>query len=369
MSHGSGTARRTALYDAHVAAGAKLVDFAGWAMPIQYAGIVQEHRRVRETVGLFDVSHMGEFMVEGTGALESLERITTNRVSDLDIGRVQYSALCYEHGGFIDDLLVYRLDEGYMLVVNAANKDKDLEWVLGHVGGGTEVRDVSEETALIAIQGPCSQPVLSRVTDGDLEAIGYYHSASADVAGRPVLVSRTGYTGEDGFEIYCGLDQARPIWDALMEAGAEDDVEPVGLGCRDTLRLEMGYALYGNDIDDTRTPVEAGLLWITKLKKGDFIGRDAIQAAKDGGARERLIGFELEGRGVARHGHTITGGGRAVGTVTSGTFSPSLERAVGLGYVSVDWTGDIAVDVRGRTIQARRVGLPFYKKGSVRRGA
>jgi len=368
VSQETGTAKRTALYEAHVAAGAKIVDFAGWAMPIQYSGIVREHLRVRTTVGLFDVSHMGEFMVTGEGALDSLERLTTNRVSDLDVGRVQYSALCYEDGGFVDDLLVYRLDDGYMLVVNAANKEKDLEWVLGHAGERTEVRDASDETALIAVQGPRAQPVLSRVCDGDLEAIGYYHSANEVVAGKRALVSRTGYTGEDGFEVYCDLDRARPIWDALMEAGADDEIEPVGLGCRDTLRLEMGYALYGNDIDETRTPVEAGLLWITRLKKGSFIGRDAIRAAKENGPRERLIGFELEGRGVARHGHAILGGGDVVGAVTSGTFSPSLDRAIGLGYVSVDWTGDIAVDVRGRTIEARRVGVPFYKEGTVRRG-
>jgi len=358
---------RTALYDRHVAADARIVDFAGYAMPIQYRGIVDEHRRVRSTAGLFDVSHMGEFFLSGSSALESLERITTNRAAALVDGRVQYSAMCYETGGFIDDLLVYRLGDSYMLVVNAANKAKDLDWVTSHLLPGTEFRDASDETALIALQGPRSEDVLAAVGAGSFSSLGYYYAARGDVAGRTALVSRTGYTGEDGFEIYCKPEDAATIWDALLDGGVPLDVEPVGLGCRDTLRLEMGYALYGNDIDDSRTPAEAGLMWITKLKKGDFIGRDAIVQQRTAGLTERLVGFELEGRGVPRHGHAIISGGETVGGVTSGTFSPSLERGIGMGYLAVGVHGPLEIGVRNRRLKAKLVDLPFYKEGSVRR--
>ncbi len=358
---------KTALYDRHVAADARIVDFAGYAMPIQYRGIVDEHRRVRSTAGLFDVSHMGEFFLSGSSALESLERIATNRASALVDGRVQYSAMCYENGGFIDDLLVYRLGDSYMLVVNAANKAKDLDWVTSHLLPGTEFRDASDETALIALQGPRSEDVLEAVGAGSFASLGYYYAARGDVAGRTALVSRTGYTGEDGFEIYCEPGDALTIWDALLEGGAPLHVEPVGLGCRDTLRLEMGYALYGNDIDDTRTPAEAGLMWTTKLKKGDFIGRDAIVEKRAAGLTERLIGFELEGRGVPRHGHAIVSADETVGVVTSGTFSPSLERGIGMGYLAVGTDGPIEIEIRSRRLKAKLVDLPFYKEGSVRR--
>jgi len=358
---------RTALYDRHVAAGARIVEFAGYAMPIQYQGIVDEHRRVRSTAGLFDVSHMGEFFLSGPSALESLERITTNRAAALVDGRVQYSAMCYETGGFIDDLLVYRLGDSFMLVVNAANKAKDLDWVTSHLLPGTEFRDATDETALIALQGPRSEDVLQAVGAGSFSTLGYYYAARGSVAGKAALVSRTGYTGEDGFEIYCAPDDAVTIWDALLEGGAPLNIGPVGLGCRDTLRLEMGYALYGNDIDETRTPAEAGLMWITKLKKGDFIGRDAIVRKRTAGLTERLVGFELEGRGVPRHGHVIVAGSETVGVVTSGTFSPSLERGIGMGYLAVGIDGMIEIEIRNRRLKAKLVDLPFYKEGSVRR--
>ena len=361
------SAVRTALYDRHVSADAKIVDFAGYAMPVQYRGIVDEHRRVRSTAGLFDVSHMGEYFLSGASALESLERITTNRASALVDGRVQYSAMCHETGGFIDDLLVYRLGDSYMLVVNAANKAKDLDWVTSHLLPGTEFRDASDETALIALQGPRSEDVLTAIGAGTFSALGYYYAVYGDVAGRTALVSRTGYTGEDGFEIYCKPIDAATIWDALLEGGAPLDIEPVGLGCRDTLRLEMGYALYGNDIDETRTPAETGLMWITKLKKGDFIGRDAIVAKRAAGLTERLVGFELDGRGVPRHGHSIVSEGETVGVVTSGTFSPSLERGIGMGYLAVGTDGPIEIEIRSRRLAAKLVDLPFYKEGSVRR--
>ncbi len=360
--------KRTAFFDEHVAAGGKLIDFVGWAMPMEYTGIISEHKRVRNTVGMFDVSHMGEFHLSGEGALADLERITTNRVTALVDGRVQYSAMCYENGGFVDDLLVYRLGDSYMVVVNAANKQKDLDWIRSHIGPSTELRDASDETALIAVQGPLAEKVMGKVADESVASLGYYWSVTCRVAGQEALVSRTGYTGEDGFEIYLDAGAAGSIWGSLMEAGAEFEIEPVGLGCRDTLRLEMGYALYGNDIDERRTPVESGLMWITKLKKGDFIGRDAILKVKSDGPRERLIGFELEGRGVPRCGHRILSGGREVGVVTSGTFSPSLENGIGMGYVATGTDGPLDIEIRNRTVPVRRVSLPFYKNGTVRSG-
>ena len=357
---------KTALYEKHVRAGAKIVDFVGYAMPMEYTGIIDEHRRVRSTIGMFDVSHMGEFYLSGEGALGDLERITTNRVSALDEGRIQYSAMCYENGGFIDDLLVYRLPDSYMLVVNAGNKEKDLEWVQSHIGSRTELRDASDETALIALQGPLAEKALAKVAGESAASLGYYQSVASKVAGREALVSRTGYTGEDGFEVYIEPDAAGPVWDAFMEAGAEFEIEPVGLGCRDTLRLEMGYALYGNDIGEKRTPVESGLMWITKLKKGDFIGRDAILELKQDGPKESLVGFELKERGVPRHGHRILSEGREVGVVTSGTFSPSLEKGIGMGYVARGTDGPLEIEIRNRTIPAEVVPLPFYRNGTVR---
>jgi aminomethyltransferase len=359
--------RKTPLYDEHVAAGAKIVDFVGWAMPMYYRGIVSEHKLVRETVGLFDVSHMGEFVLTGSDALATLDRIVTNRVGALTEGRVQLTLACNEEGGVLDDLLVYRLPGRYMLVVNAANREKDLAWIREHVRGDARVEDVSDETALVAVQGPSSERVLGGVADADVAALPYYHSADLTVAGRRALVSRTGYTGEDGFEVYCAPDDAATVWGGLLEAGASEGIEPVGLGARDTLRLEMGYALYGNEMDESRTPVETGLLWVTKLDKGDFIGRDAIAARQDAGARERLVGFELLERGIPRKDQAITVGGEAVGLVTSGSYSPSLDRGIGLGYVPSGVEDAVEVSVRARSVPARIVGLPFYRGGSVRR--
>lgn len=368
MAADTGTAKKTALYDRHADAGARIVDFAGFAMPMQYEGIMSEHRRVRETAGVFDVSHMGEFHLSGPDALATIQRLTTNDASVLDVGRVQYSAMCYEHGGFIDDLLVYRLPDRFMLVVNAANARKDRRWIEEHLVGDTAFDDVSDATALIALQGPKSEAVLERICEPAPAGLGYYNSGSFRVAGRDALVSRTGYTGEDGFEVYCRPEDATALWDSILEAGAEFQVEPVGLGCRDTLRLEMGYALYGNDIDDTRTPVESGLMWITKLRKGGFIGRDAILAKKEAGPVERLVGFELKGRGVPRHGNPVFAGGAEVGVVTSGTFSPSLERGIGMGYVAAGVSGALEVGVRpNMKVPAAIVSLPFYRDGSVRR--
>lgn len=366
---GSGrpTARRTPLYDEHVRAGARIVDFVGWAMPMYYRGIVSEHRVVRAAVGLFDVSHMGEFVLTGDDALASLDRIATNRVGALSEGGVQLSLMCNEDGGILDDLLVYRLPGGYMLVVNAANREKDLAWVRDHVRGDVRVDDVSDETALVAVQGPSSERVLGAVADGDVASLPYYRSAAMAVAGCEALVSRTGYTGEDGFEVFCAPDAASKVWGALLEAGAPSGIEPVGLGARDTLRLEMGYALYGNEMDEARTPVEAGLLWVTKLDKGDFIGREAVARRKGEAARERLVGFELLDRGIPRKGQRIVAAGEDVGLVTSGSYSPSLDRGIGLGYVAPGIGDAIEVAVRARNVPAGIVGLPIYREGSVRR--
>jgi aminomethyltransferase len=361
------TPRKTALYDEHVALGAKIVDFAGWAMPVMYGGIVQEHLRVRSTAGLFDVSHMGEFLISGPGAQDALERLTTNRVSAITEGRVQYTAMCYENGGFVDDLLVYGLPDGYMMVVNAVNREKDLEWVEGNLSKNVGVTDISDETALVALQGPMSEAVLSRVVMGDLSALKYYRWMKAPVAGKETTISRTGYTGEDGFEVYCDPEDATSIWNAILEAGERESVEPVGLGARDTLRLEMGYSLYGSEMGPDRTPPEAGLMWVTKLGKGDFIGREAIVRKIDAGIDDRIVGFELSGRGIPRPGQTILVGDEDVGYVTSGTYSPSLEKGIGLGYVRSDVFDDMSVDVRGRRVEGRIVELPFYREGSVKR--
>ena len=359
--------RKTALYDEHVALGARVVEFAGWAMPMSYEGIVSEHRRVRSTAGLFDVSHMGEFLVSGADALQALERLTTNRLASATEGRVQYSAMCYENGGFVDDLLIYAMPKHYMLVVNAANMEKDLEWIRSNAAGDVVIDDVSDEIGLIALQGPASEGILTGLTGADLSALRYYCWMKAEIAGHETTLSRTGYTGEDGFEIYCSPSDSRAIWSALMEEGAAAGLAPVGLGARDTLRLEMGYSLYGSEMDASRTPPEAGLMWVTKLSKGDFIGRDAIVRKMDGGVAERIVGFELTGRGIPRPGHRIIACGDDVGHVTSGTFSPSLEVGIGLGYVRSDVTGELSVEIRGKHVEAHTVSLPFYRGGSVRR--
>jgi aminomethyltransferase len=310
---------------------------------------------------------MGEFIVSGADALHALERLTTNRLASAAEGRVQYSAMCYENGGFVDDLLIYAMQGRYMLVVNAANREKDLEWIRSNFTGDAVVDDVSDEIGLIALQGPASERILTGLTKADLPALPYYYWMKAEIAGHETTLSRTGYTGEDGFEIYCLPADSRAIWSALMEEGAAAGIGPVGLGARDTLRLEMGYSLYGSEMDESRTPAEAGLMWVTRLSKGDFLGRDAIVRRMDEGIAERIVGFELTGRGIPRPGHRIFAGGDDVGHVTSGTFSPSLEVGIGLGYVRSDVTGELSVEIRGNHIEAHTVSLPFYREGSVRR--
>ncbi len=360
-------AKRTPFFDIHQRYGAKIVDFAGFEMPVQYTGIVEEHLAVRNRVGVFDVTHMGEFEVRGSGALEFLQRVTVNDVERLTPGKVQYSAMCYEDGGIVDDLLVYRMEDQYMLVVNAANLQKDLEWLRSHTPAGVEVKDVSDATALLAVQGPKSLATLQKLTSTDLTPVQYYTFVRATVAGVPMIVSRTGYTGELGFELYFTSDEktGHAVWDAIFQAGAEFNIAPIGLGARDTLRLEMAFMLYGNDIDKTTHPLEAGLGWITKLSKKEFFGKDVMVRAKEAGLKRKLVGFTLPDRVVARHGYEIVQQGQVVGVVTSGTFSPSLQHGIGMGYVRSDLAtvgSTVGIMVRGKEATATIVRTPFIPR-------
>jgi aminomethyltransferase len=363
-STSSGTLRRTPLFDAHVKAGAKMVPFGGWEMPVQYTSILEEHRTVRSAVGLFDISHMGEFEVEGRGALAVVQRLSTNDAAALAIGQVQYALLCAPDGGIVDDLTLYRLaPERFMLTVNAANIDGDWAWVTEHGAGDARWRNASAETGLLAVQGPRAEALVQRLADTDVTAVRYYHFARGAVAGVPALISRTGYTGEDGFELYVAAEQAEALWRALLEVGAADGIRPIGLGARDTLRLEMKFALYGNDIDRETNPLEAGLGWVVKPAKGDFIGREAIEAMRARGIARKLVGFEMVERAVPRHGYRLLQDGVEVGVTTSGSFSPSLERGIGMGYVRADLAAigsELDVEIRGQAHRARVARTPFY---------
>ncbi|MFH1766168.1 MAG: glycine cleavage system aminomethyltransferase GcvT [Gemmatimonadota bacterium] len=364
--------KKTPLYEAHVALGGKLVPFAGFEMPVQYpAGITAEHHAVRTSAGLFDVCHMGEFVLRGPQALELIQKITVNDASQIDVWQAQYSAMCLESGGIIDDLLVYRGPDHYMLVVNASNKAKDLAWVQKHAPSfDVEVTDKSDDTALVAIQGPRAAEILQGLTDTKLEDIGYYRFALGAVAGVEGVISRTGYTGEDGFELYVPEGAGLKLWVALMEAGEGKDLIATGLGCRDSLRLEMGYALYGNDLDEVHTPLESGLSWITKLEKGDFIGRDVLVKQKEEGVKRRLAGLKLTERDFPRHGYPIVSQGQDVGEVTSGVVSPSLGFGVAMGYVPTELAKAgtvVGVRIRDKVIPAVVQRPPFYTEGSVRR--
>jgi aminomethyltransferase len=359
--------KKTPLYDQHVALGAKMVPFAGYEMPVQYAGVSHEHHVVRQKVGMFDVSHMGEFWVEGADATAFLNSVTSNDVAKLTPGKVQYSCLPNATGGIVDDLLVYCVnDTKYMLVVNASNMAKDWAW-LQQFAGNFDVRmtDVSEDTALLAVQGPLAAQALQSLTDLDLGAMTYYTFGIGSFAGvSNVVVSATGYTGAGGFEIYIPNAHAAAAWDAIIAAGAPFGLEPIGLGARDTLRLEMGFCLYGNDIDDTTSPIEAGLGWITKFTK-EFTNSAALKAQKEAGVARKLVGIKLLERGVPRHGYPIVDAdGNAVGEVTSGTMAPSLNEAIGMAYVptaSAAPGSTVFVEIRGKALKAEVVSLPFYK--------
>ncbi len=366
----SGTAsalRRTPFYDKHVALGAKIVPFAGWEMPVQYAqGITVEHKAVRERCGLFDVSHMGEFIITGARAIDFVNYVTTNDVAALAIGQVHYSTILNEHGTIEDDCLVYRFPDKVMMVVNASNIAKDFAHIAKHADKfGVTLEDVSDSMGLLALQGPQAAKILQPLTKTELSAIKYYHFAEGEVAGMPMIISRTGYTGEDGFELYHDVKYSSRLWDALMAAG---DVTPAGLGARDTLRLEMGMALYGNDIDDTVTPLEANLGWLVKLKKGEFVGSDVLNDQKKNGLTRKLVGFTLEGRNIARHGYPVfEDEGEAFGQVRSGTLSPTLGIPIGTAYVPIHLATEgsvIQVEIRGKKFPATVAKLPFYKEAS-----
>ena len=363
------TLKRTPLHQAHVKAGARMVPFGGWDMPVQYTGIVEEHRTVRSAVGLFDVSHMGEFEVEGPGALAALQHLTTNDVAALQVGQIQYSLLCYPNGTIVDDLTVYRVsDDRYMLTVNAGNIDKDWAHVTQSTEHARDVKDArwrnaSEGTGLIAVQGPKAEALVGRLADRDVTAIGYYRFARGTLSDVPTLISRTGYTGEDGFELYAPADRTERLWTELVSAGRADGVAPIGLGARDTLRLEMKYVLYGNDIDETTNALEAGLGWVVKPAKGDFIGREALEKVRAAGVQRKLIGLEMTERAVARHGYPVQKDGRAVGIVTSGSYGPSVDKYIAMAYVETALAGigtELAVEIRGQAKAARVVKTPFH---------
>lgn len=355
-----------ALSDTHQALGAKMVPFAGYLMPVSYEGINIEHETVRKGVGVFDVSHMGEFILKGSDALDLIQRVTSNDASKLTDGKVQYSCLPNDGGGIVDDLLVYRIDEKtYMLVVNASNIEKDWNWIRKFNTDNVEMHNISDQTSLLAVQGPKAVDVLQPLTDMDLKNMQYYTFSKGKFAGVDnVLVSATGYTGAGGFEVYVENAHAKKLWDAIIESGKQYGIKPIGLGARDTLRLEMGFCLYGNDIDDTTSPIEAGLGWITKFTK-DFTNSAELKMQKEQGVAMKLVGFEMIDRGIPRHGYEIVNAsGTKIGHVTSGTQSPSLQKAIGMGYVTTDNSkegSEIFIPIRDKQLKAKVVKVPFLK--------
>ncbi|MFF5383217.1 glycine cleavage system aminomethyltransferase GcvT [Pedobacter suwonensis] len=358
--------KNTALTEKHIALGAKMVPFAGYNMPVTYEGINAEHATVRNGVGVFDVSHMGEFILKGENALDLIQRVTSNNAAKLYDGKVQYSCLPNKDGGIVDDLLVYKIDnKTYMLVVNASNIEKDWNWIQQFNTEGVEMHNISDQTSLLAIQGPKAADALQSLTEVDLASMEYYTFVKGTFAGVDnVVISATGYTGAGGFEIYFENQYADQIWDAIFEAGAAYNIKPIGLGARDTLRLEMGFCLYGNDIDDTTSPIEAGLGWITKFSK-QFTNSEALLAQKEAGIEKKLVGFEMIDRGIPRHDYQIADAeGNVIGKVTSGTQAPSLQKAIGMGYVAKDFAKEgteVFILIRNTPIKAKVVKFPFYK--------
>ncbi len=361
--------KKTVLNQVHRDLGARMVEFGGWDMPVQYAGVIAEHLAVREAAGLFDVSHMGEIEVAGPTAYDFLQYATTNNVATLEDGQVQYTTMCYSEGGVVDDLTLYRFSaERYLLCVNAANTDKDFSWLQGLLeefpGNSPKIDNLSSQYAQLALQGPVADKILAKLTETDLDAIAYYHFAEGQVAGIDTLISRTGYTGEAGFELYCPTAGAVALWRQLMQAGEPEGLVPTGLGARDTLRLEKAYALYGHEITADILPLEARLAWITKLKKGQFVGSHALQQARDNGLKRKLIGLQLTESGVPREGYPVLADGREVGYVTSGTMSPSLKKGIALALIETAYAdGDqsLQIGIRKRQLAAERVSLPFVK--------
>ncbi len=368
---GMSDTRRTPLYEEHVAAGARMAPFAGFQLPVQYTSLVEEHTAVRTKAGLFDVSHMGEIVIRGPKAHDFVQLISCNDHSKLTVGRAQYTGLMYPEATFVDDVLIHRTgDDEYLLVVNAANTSKDFAYLSDLAAGeqGLEVVNRSDEFAQMAIQGPLAKKILQQITPVELDEIRYYRFTWGEVAGSRALIARTGYTGEDGFELYVVPNEACEVWRKIVEAGSHRGLLPVGLGARDTLRLEAGMSLYGNEIDDTTTPFEAGLGWIVKLDKGDFIGRDVLEHQQAEGVDRKLVGFEMIDRGIARHGYPVlldADADEPAGHVTSGTQLPTVGKAMGMAYLPVDATAagrEFFVQIRGRSARARVVELPFYSR-------
>jgi len=367
----SGQTERTSLFDEHLAAGGRMVEFAGFELPVQYTSLVEEHQAVRQRAGLFDVSHMGEIVIRGPGAYDFVQLVSCNDHSKMTVGRAQYTGLMYPEGTFVDDTLVHKMAEDeYLLVVNAANRHKDSAY-LGDMAldrEDVEVVDHSDDYAQIALQGPMALEILQPLTPHNLGEITYYRFVHGEVTGTPALIARTGYTGEDGFEVYVEPSSAPALWRAILAEGKQKGVHPVGLGARDTLRFEAGMSLYGNEIDHTTTPLEAGLGWIVKFDKGDFIGRDVLERQREEGVKRKLVGFEMVDRGIARHGYPVLldeESGEPVGAVTSGTQSPTLGKALGMAYLPISATGvgvEFTVQIRNRAARARVVALPFYSR-------
>jgi aminomethyltransferase len=357
--------KKTPLYRNHQALGAKLVPFAGWEMPIEYSGLVSEHMAVRNSAGIFDVSHMGEIEIRGKNALALVQKLTTNNAAKLAIHQAHYSGLVYPEGTFVDDLLVYRMAEDhFFLCVNASNTDKDFDYIKEHAKGDVHVSNTSDQYAQIAVQGPRAIPILQKLTAFDLNSIRYYWFRPMDMEGENVIAARTGYTGEDGFEIFCRPEFASHLWDRIVEVGGSH-LQPAGLGARDTLRLEAKMVLYGNDIDQTTTVLEADLEWIVKWEKGPFIARSALMKQKEEGIDRKLVGFVVQDRGIARHGHEAYIGAKKVGAVTSGTHAPYLKKALGLVYLPSEYAvvdQEFEIDVRGKRLKARVVPTPFYRR-------
>jgi aminomethyltransferase len=358
--------KNTALSNVHEALGAKMVPFAGFNMPVQYEGVTVEHETVREKVGVFDVSHMGEFLLTGSDALDLIQRVTSNDASTLTVGRAQYSCLPNGKGGIVDDLIIYKIkEEEFLLVVNASNIEKDWNWIASHNSKNVVMCNLSDDYSLLAIQGPKAVEAMQALTTVDLSAIKYYHFEVGPFAGiEHVIISATGYTGSGGFEIYCKNSEVKQVWDKVFEAGAPFGIKPIGLAARDTLRLEMGFCLYGNDIDDTTSPLEAGLGWITKFNK-DFVDSEFLKNQKETGVTRKLIGFEMIERGIPRHDYRIVDAfGNEIGKVTSGTQGPSVKKAIGMGYVTSEFAtagSEIFIEIREKGIKAQVVKTPFYK--------
>jgi aminomethyltransferase len=359
--------KKIALNDLHESLGGKMVPFAGFNMPVRYSSDIEEHKCVREGVGVFDVSHMGEFWLKGPKALDLIQQISSNDASKIVDGQAQYGCIPNEEGGIVDDFITYKFDdEKYLLVVNASNIEKDWNWISKFNDKGVEMEDISDGMSLFAVQGPKAVDALQKITDIDLSAIKYYHFVEGKVGGvEGVIISATGYTGAGGFELYVANENAETLWKSIFEAGEEFEIKPIGLGARDTLRLEMGFCLYGNDIDDNTSPLEAGLGWVTKFTK-DFTNSENLKKQKEEGIKQRLVGFELEDKGIPRAGYEITNaGGEIIGNVTSGSMSPMLGKGIGLGYVQMGYhsaDSEVFIKVRNRSLKARVVKLPIYKK-------